>query len=291
MKRFIVLFFGLMMTFNSVAAETYTVGVLAKQGVAGFYEKWLMHGKYLSEALEGARVKIVPLKFVEVDDAVKNRTVDFVVVNSSMFVNLRNKYGAEALATLIKTNMLKHKSDTFGGVIFTAAGSGEINSLQDVKGKSFIAVKNTSLGGYQMALKEFLDNGIELATEAESVSYADTHNNVVTQVLKTVGTIGTVRTDTLEQLQHEGKISMEQIKVLNKKEVEGFPYVVSTALYPEWPFAAMAHVPAEVKAKISDQLMALPENSMAATTAGIIGWSKPKDYDSVSKLLEQIAGH
>ena len=118
MKRFIILLIGLMMAFNVVAAETYTVGVLAKQGISGFYEKWIMHGKHLSDALDGARVKVVPLKFVEVDDAVKNRTVDFVIVNSSMFVNLRNKYGAEALATLIKTNMLKHKSDTFGGVIF-----------------------------------------------------------------------------------------------------------------------------------------------------------------------------
>ena len=114
MKRLFILIIGLMATLNVMSVEKYTVGVLAKRGISGFYEKWLMHGKYLSEAVDGTHVSIKPLKFVEVENAVRDKTVDFLVVNPSMFISMREKYGIEPLATLIKTNRLTRKRPFWG---------------------------------------------------------------------------------------------------------------------------------------------------------------------------------
>ena len=85
-----------------------------------------------------------------------------------------------------------------------------------------------------MALKEFLDNGIELATSAKNIEFANTHDNVVDMVRKNVGTIGTVRTDQLEQLQYEGKSHMKEFKILNKKEMFSFVAKVIKFLHAEY---------------------------------------------------------
>ena len=51
---------------------------------------------------------------------------------------------------------------------------------------------------------------------------------------------GTVRTDTMERMEAEGKIKISDFKIINQMK-DNFPFVHSTPLYPEWPIAAAAH--------------------------------------------------
>ncbi|MEW8013200.1 MAG: PhnD/SsuA/transferrin family substrate-binding protein, partial [Candidatus Thiodiazotropha endolucinida] len=66
---------------------------------------------------------------------------------------------------------------------------------------------------------------------------------VVRAVLDGRADAGTVRTDTLERMAETGLIELERIKLLNPMPVADFPYRLSTRLYPEWPMAALKHVP------------------------------------------------
>ena len=49
---------------------------------------------------------------------------------------------------------------------------------------------------------------------------------------------GTISTNVLEQMALEGKVDLKNYKIINQQTQYGekFPFVLSTRLYPEWPF-------------------------------------------------------
>lgn len=271
---------------SNVIAQEYTIGVLAKRGVDGFYGRWLMHASYL-EKQTGQSFIVKPLNFTEIDKAVAAKTIDFLLTNSSMFVELKKKYQLEAIATMLNKTEQGEKLSQFAGVIFTASSS-NINSLADVFGKTFIAVKKNSFGGYQMALKEFQDNKINLAKSAASVEFTNTHDQVVKEVISRPGTIGTVRTQILEAMTLAGAVDMNKVKILEQKKAGDFPYIRSTPLYPEWPMAALATTDKQVVQSVSNALIQMPEIDMAAEMAGIAGWTAALDYSPIDALFDSL---
>ncbi len=271
---------------NSAIAQGYTIGVLAKRGTDGFYDRWLMHAAYLEKAT-GQSFSVKALKFTEVEPAVASGEIDFLLSNSSMYVALKEKYAIKAIATMLNNTVHDIKISQFGGVIFTRKSSA-IHSLADVQNKTFIAVKKTSLGGYQMALKEFMDNNIDLKATVAHLEFANTHDNVVREVLARENTVGTVRSDVLESMVLNGHLSMSDIKILNQKKNNNFPYVVSTPLYAEWPMASLAKTDKQIEAKVANALKQMQANDLAAELAGISGWVSPLDYSNVKTLLESI---
>lgn len=263
------------------------IGVLAKRGNEKTIEKWNAHAQYLSEEL-GMTFEIFPLRFIFVDTAVSLKKVDFLLVNSSLFQTMKTKYRIQEIATMINKSETNQVTPNFGGVIFTRSSNADINNLHDVQGKDFFAVKENSFGGYQMALMEFQDNGIDLPSVSRKISFAGTHDKVVLNVLNFPNRIGTVRTDTLERMAAEGTINMSDIKVLNKREGLDFPFLHSTKLYPEWPVAKLESTDSELARKVAKALINMPENSFAAKSAKIKGWTYPADYNAVEELMVKL---
>jgi ABC-type phosphate/phosphonate transport system substrate-binding protein len=64
--------------------------------------------------------------------------------------------------------------------------------------------------------------------------------------------------------------------------------VVSTALYPEWPFARTADTPDEIASKAAEALTALKNDDKAAKSAKIVGWTAPLDYSEVEDLQKLL---
>ncbi len=266
--------------------DTVKVGILAKDGKDKCIKQWGPFGKYLSEKL-GVNVEIVPMAFDGFYSAIENKEVDFFLVNSSMFAVANIKYGAEAIATMLNSRQ-GEELDRFGGVIFTTSDNDDINSLADLKGKTFMAVSKNSFGGWQMAYKVFLDNGIDPFKDFETLSFAKTHDKVVTSVYEGAVDAGTVRTDTIERLVEEGFLDIDDVKVLNNKEYGEFPFVCSTELYPEWPFAKVNGTDDYLAEKMVEALKSMPKDSGAASSAKIVGWVDPLDYSGVVELQKKL---
>ena len=133
-----------------------------------------------------------------------------------MFVTAKVKYGATAVATMVNSRQGKPLK-AFGGVVITSVDNDAINSLQDLKGKSFMAVKKSSFGGWQMAYKEIVDAGLNPKVDFTKLEFGGKHDNVVYAVMNEAVEAGTVRTDTLERLAAEGAIDMEDFKIINTK--------------------------------------------------------------------------
>ncbi|MDM8547967.1 phosphate/phosphite/phosphonate ABC transporter substrate-binding protein [Candidatus Venteria ishoeyi] len=288
MNRLGQLIFCFLILFTTAAmAGEYTIGVLAKRGAEGFYERWLMHAAYLEKAT-GDTFIVKPLRFVEIEPAVAAGDIDFLLTNSSMYVSMKVKYNARAIATMVNNTEHGIKISQFGGVIFTSNASTGINTLADVKGKTFIAVKKASLGGYQMALKEFKDHDIALPEVVANLEFANTHDKVVQEVLSRPGVIGTIRTNILESMVLLGTINMQDIKILNQKKTGNFPYILSTALYPEWPMVALAKTDKRIAQKVANTLKQIRSNDLAAEMAGIAGWRATLDYSKLEIMLRTI---
>jgi twitching motility protein PilJ len=118
--------------------------------------------------------------------------------------------------------------------------------------------------------------------------FGGTHDNVVYAVQNGEVDAGTVRTDTLESMAAAGDISLDEFKIINRQDHSGFPFVASTSLYPEWPFAKLSSTPEEISNKVAQALLALPADSKAAQNAKIVGWYEPLDYSEIQGLQKKL---
>jgi twitching motility protein PilJ len=264
------------------AENSYKIGVLAKNGPVKALKMWKSTGEYLSAKGVG-NFEIVPLGFDAVLPAIKKGEVDFFLVNSSMFITAKVKYGSKAIATMINSRQGKPLK-SFGGVIFTSDENDEVNSVKDLPGKTFMAVKKSSFGGWQMAYMELLNLDINPLKDFSKFEFGGKHDNVVLAVQNGVVDAGTVRTDTLERMAAAGTIELSEFKILSSKKHEGFPFVCSTALYPEWPLAKTKGTSSQIAGKVAAVLKQLKSTDKAAKDAKIIGWTEALDYQGVEDL-------
>ncbi len=271
----------------TISAKEYKIGVLAKRGAAKALAKWQATALFLNSKIPEDKFVIVPLKFVDVNPSVEAGKVDFFLVNSSMYITAKVKYGAKSIATMINSRQGKPLK-SFGGVIITSSENDSINSIADIKGKTFMGVKESSFGGYQMALKEMIDAGVDPAKDCSKLTFGGKHDNVALSVMNEIVDCGTVRTDTLERMEADGTIDLEDFKIINKKSNKDFPFVYSTTLYPEWPLAKVKATPDEIVKKVVEALKTIKQDDPVAKAAKIIGWVEPLDYTPVEDLQKQL---
>jgi len=176
----------------------------------------------------------------------------------------------------------------FGGTIFCLADRNDIHTLQDLKGKTFMAVDTFSLGGWRAAWRELKEQGVDPFKKCKSLEFGGSHNDVVTAVITKKVDAGTVRTGTIEKLAKDGKIKLNSLRIINEMHYAGFPFRISTRLYPEWPLAKLKHTSDDLSRKVSIALLHMPENSKAAQAAEISGWTIPLDYHPVHELMKEL---
>lgn len=268
-----------------VAAQAeIKVGVLALRGAPKVMEEWSATGEYLTAKM-GEPVTIMPLEFAAISPMLKDGKIDFMLANSAFYVEMEKLYGAKAIASQINSAGGKPVKE-FGGVILVRKDS-PIQTLADLKGKKFMVVKSSSFGGGQMALRLLLQNGIDYKKDFAEFREGGKHDNVVLAVKNGAMDAGTVRTDVMEAMAKEGKISMADFRIINQIK-DSFPFVHSTELYPEWPMAAAKHVDAAKVQKFTDALLSVKADSDAAKKAGILGWAPAADFSSVRECLKAL---
>lgn len=281
-----LLFFYTLLFSSLVADELVKVGVLAHRGIPITLSKYKATAEYLTQNIEGYHFEIVPLGFDALKKSVKNDEIDFVLTNTMYYVELEYLYGVSRIATLKNISSKGDELTSFGGVILAKKES-PLHDLQDLKGKRFGAVDKSSFGGWVMAQKELKDNNIEVK-EFGSFHFFGSHDRVVIAIRDGEIDAGTVRTDTLERMESEGLIASGGFKVIGEKHYSGFPFLVSTRLYPEWPFAKLASTSQALSDQVLIALLQMPSDSKAAKDANVAGWTIALDYSSVHKMLEEL---
>lgn len=269
------------------AIQEIRVGVLSHRGSDLTLEHWQPTADYLTQALEGYRFEILPLPFGRISEFVEMEFVDFILVNPGIYVDLEVRFGIARLATLnnrVGDLSLNH----FSSVIFTRHDREDISSLADLRGKSFLAVDETSLGGFEMTWDELLRQGLDPYRDFRTLGFAGDHDSVVLAVGRGEVDAGTVRTNILERMATRGLVDLEEYKVLNPQPTDRFPLVHSTWLYPEWPFSRLSHTPNDLAQRVALALLNMPPDHPAALAGEHAGWTVPLDYQPVHDLFRRL---
>ena len=295
MKRFIglisslILVITLMAMGNSCFAvdREIRIGVLAFRPIEITKKQWQPTADYLTSHIPGYHFTVIPMNYKDLDLAVNRRQFDFVFTNPEHYVTIREDHGLKAIATIMPI-IEGHPESTFGGVIFARADRHDIQSLVDVKGKIVSTPAQQSLGGYSMQMWMLLKNDIFKSDFAQIRFTGMPHDLVVEEVLAGKADVGFVRTGIIEGMVKEGKIHADQVNVLNKLSSEKFPQLLSTDLYPEWPFSAELDAPPDLIKLVTIALYNILPESIAAKTGNYYGFSSPGDYASIESLMQRL---
>jgi phosphonate transport system substrate-binding protein len=224
--------------------------------------------------------QVFPDTFDEHMKMVGQEKIDISFSNPLAYVKMAHRYGAWAFARIVE----EHGKPSFRGHIICRSDNPSIRSLEDCKGKRWIAVDPTSAGGYLFGLCHFFDQGImkeDFAEIAFAPGPGGKQEKVVLAVYAGRYDIGTVR---------EGALTV----VADKIDVSEIRIIASTAYYPGWVYAARRGLDPALVEKIRGALLRLdrqnPEHQPVLRAAHISGAiaSADEDFEPVRELLRKV---
>lgn len=268
------------------ANQALTFGVFSYRPDHILQERYKPLIDYLSRET-GLQINLEVLNQENMSRAIAANRLDFFLTNPSHFLLIRS----ERSLTGVLATLVRRAGDTsttsLGGVIFTRADRADIAHLADLGDRTIASPGVHFLGGYQAQVLELLDAGIDIR-RVNLIRFLGTHDRVVRSVLSGDSDVGFIRTSILEQMAQADPDLFSKVKVLNRQRLAGFPYLVSTRLYPEWPLVALPHVNERTVRKVASAVFAIEPDDEVALAAGISGFSPPADYQAVEYLARTL---
>jgi two-component system sensor histidine kinase TtrS len=265
-----------------------SIGVLAYRGDAIARSTFSPTVEYLNERLPNHRFVIRPLTLEGMRQAIAREELDFVLTNPGHYVEFEAAHGLRAVLTLRRRHAntaLQH----FAATVFVRADRTDVRDLPDLRGRSFMAVNRDAFGGFQLAWRELRRDGIDPFHHFPKLAFNGfPQDAIVYAVRDRIVDAGVVRSGLLEELAQEGKIDLRDFHILHSRSAEGYPFLHSTPLYPEWPLARARHTPSELVREVAAALLALSADHPAARTGEVAGWTAPVDYKPVHDLFKEL---
>ena len=270
---------------STLLAAPITIAVVAIHGEERAIREWTPTVRFLQQTLPMHTFKLLPYPPKNVDrlkqDISANR-IDFVISQPAIYVELELSNGISRILTMID----KSHSAEFGSVLITRNDSG-IEKIEQAKDRRFAAVAPLGFGGWLIGYHELLKYGID-PVESASVTFVGTQEKVVDAVLQKSADIGVIRTGILEKMLRDNPLQVNKITVINRKVNPGFPYLLSTDLFPEWAFAKTKKVSNSLAKEVAQSMMDISPESDAAKEAGYREWTTPYSYQPVHELMQKL---
>jgi PAS domain S-box-containing protein len=269
------------------ANQTLTLGMLAFRPQPLLEAQWQPLADYLSQALPGRSVRLRVMPQAEMEAALQRKELDFIFTNPNHFIALReNNALSGAIATLVSLEG-GTPSAQLGGVIIRMREREDLKQLSDLAGQRVASVGVHYLGGHLAQMAELVAADIDPAS-LDMVYTGQPHDRVFEAVLSRQVDAGFVRTGVIEQKIREGSLDVGRLRVVRQLQQPGFPYLVSTRLYPEWPFVALPGVDPQVTRRVAAALLALEPEHPVSQAVGIHGFTVPADYSVVDRSMRLL---
>lgn len=270
------------------AGHTARLGILAFRPKPETEARWRPLLDYLQASLPDVRFTLTIYHMDELERSVGRGEVDFILTQPSHYVLLTYRNGLSSpLASLVNREG-RFGTSVFGGVIVVRAERDDIASLADLRGKTLATPALDSLGAYQMQAYELRRAGVELPDDARLLEVGHPQDKAIEAVLSGRADAGFARTGVVEAMMAQGRLDARQFKLLGAQWQPGFPFLVSTRLYPEWPFAAMPQVQPDLARRVTAALLSLPHDGDLAHRMKIVGFTIPGDYRGIDELLREL---
>lgn len=284
---------GLLLVLAGVMAEhaiadPVRIGLLAFRPAEQMQAEWEPLRAALAEAVPEREFTLIALDYEELELAVASRRLDFVLTNSGHYVLLLRRHGLSSpLAT--RVNLTRGVETTvFGGVIIARANDSAIETLGDLAGRRIAYVEKDSLGGFQSQAYELLQVGIRLNDGPRLIETGLPHDRVVEAVLSGQVDAGFLRSGILEALIAEGRLDAASLRIINAQNLPGLPFLLSTRLYPEWPFAALPHIDRDLARRVTTALLSLRDQPEVRAALGGVSFTVPANYAPMEEMLQAL---
>ncbi len=265
-----------------------SIGVLYKRSPTQCLKQWQPLADYLNSTIKEVNFIIVPFGFQEIEEAVAENSIDFIVSNPAIYVNLEAKYQVTRITTM-ENMLLGNRSSKFGGVLFSRRDRKDIRDAIDLKGMDFMAVSPTSFGGWITSWRYLQERKIDPAHDFASLHYGGSHDKVVQAVENGEVDAGAIRSGILELMAMEGKINLLDFYVIDdKRDHDESTFMHTTRLYPEWAFAMLVDTDRKLAEKVTVALLNMQPGIVSAANADNATWTIPLDYQAVHQCLKKL---
>ncbi|BCN92288.1 hypothetical protein THMIRHAM_00730 [Thiomicrorhabdus immobilis] len=268
------------------ASQKLVLGVYQYQSIESVQNQYQALADYLSDTLPNHQVELKVYSSEALIEAARRKQVDLVLTNPNSFEILRTEVLLNGITATQQTLFNNQALDSLGGVIFTRNNASTIQTLNDLPGKNIAIPTLNNTGAYRVPIYEIFKQGIDY----KQIHFNEMGNNdaVIEAVLSNKADAGFVRTGIIEKWVAAGKLKLDQLRIINQKTDRAFPQLLSTSLYPEWPFIILPGLDDDLKRDITVALFSLKADSPAAKQAGIAGFVAPLDYKPLEDLLREL---
>ena len=232
---------------------------------------------YLEEKLDIEIELQVTADYTAAIEAMRNKHIDMAWFGPFSYIIAAREANGEALVNGMRRDT--HKS-TYRTVFVTRFDSG-IESIDDLKGRSFAFVDPASTSGNLMPRKVLMDHGIDPENDFSTMYYAGTHNGVEMAVKNGTVDAGADSDTSYYRMINEGQIDPEVNVIIYESEpIPGSPIVVRGDL------------PQDLKDRIQQALIDMDEQTLHQ----VKGWGDiekyvkvtDSDYDVIREIEETL---
>jgi two-component system sensor histidine kinase TtrS len=268
------------------SASDVRIGVLNIRGSKDQMKFWQQIADNLNASIPEYHFIIEAKHYNDMEKAVANKQLEFVVANPTQYIGFEEKYGVSRIATQISHVGLK-ESSSIGSVIFTKVNRDDIKTLSDLRGKSIAAASKTAFASWLVTRDELKRQGIS-SEDLASIQFTDSSSDKVVMAVKNgEADVGSVITSLLEQMEQEGKISLSDFHIINQKHVEGYPFLLSSELYPNFAFARLKHTDIRLANRVAAHLLSMSHDIVRNQYLNDICWAVPDSYENVRSLMKE----
>ncbi|WP_286994390.1 PhnD/SsuA/transferrin family substrate-binding protein, partial [Shewanella sp.] len=280
--------------------QVVDVGVLAIRGYKATINRWQPLMGWLETQIPNSYFRLHPLTLDELAKGVETQGLDFVITNPGQSVLLARQYSLTWLATL-RSPLNNGAAMQVGSALVVRADS-PYHTLSDLKGRRLGIVSKNAFGGYLTLVYEAQLKGIDLPRfVGEIIPLGFPLDNLLYQLDDQKSgddaakdnrlDAAVVPVCQLEQMQTEGLINIAHYRVLDNQAPVGFNCQVSTHLYPNWSMAKTNRASQSLAKSVTQALLALPEDHLAAKSADSAGWTTAVSQLAIDQLLKDLDMH
>ena len=192
---------------RSEAQTTLKVSAIPDEAPTELQRKFVPLGKYL-EANIGMPVEFIPVTdYAATVEGLVAKKLDMVWYGGFTFVQARIRTNGTAIPLVQRV-----EDEKFQSVFITQPNSG-INSLADVKGKTFTFGSPSSTSGHLMPRWFLLQQGLEPDKDFKRVAFSGAHDATALQVAGGKVDAGAMNISVWNKMLEEKKLDPSQVKV------------------------------------------------------------------------------
>lgn len=199
------------------------------------------------EKMTGYKTELfIATDYASVIEAMRSGEVDIANFGPLSYVLAKDVANAEVFATDYKASTGKF----YIAYLITRPDSG-IESIEDLKGKSFSYVDPASTGGYLIPYKEMKENGVDPDKDLASTIFAGGHDGSALAVINGTVDAGAIVKHQYEKFLEKELFSEDDVKIFHVSEP-----------FPSGAWALRPDLDEDAKTALKDCILNIPESEM-----------------------------